>query len=84
MNEQQYNFSEGTWLYIEDGDVEMLFRFSEFSNKRWTTYECYQVIDGEVYINKGKFVITTNQEVVEADGSKIDEILALAKQNDEE
>lgn len=75
---QQYDFSEGTWLYIDDNGVEMLFRFLEFTNKRWVTNECYQVIDGEVYVNRGKFVITTNQEVVEADDDKIDEILALA------
>ena len=75
---QQYDFSEGTLLYIDDNGVEMLFRFLEFTNKRCVTNECYQVIDGEVYVNRGKFVITTNQEVVEADDDKIDEILALA------
>lgn len=77
--EQQYNFSIGTWLYIDDGPVEMIFRFLEEEDGFWTTNEAYHFKNGKVYPNHGKFVITTNQEVVEADDSKIAEILALAE-----
>lgn len=78
--EQQYDFEIGTWLYIDDGPVEMLFRFLEVEDDfRWTTDEAYHVKGGKVYPNQGKFVITTNQQVVEADGAKVNEILALAE-----
>lgn len=76
---RDYNFEIDDWLYIQDGNVEMLFKFLEFDGVRWTTDKCYQVVDNNVYISKGKFVITTNQEVVLADDDKIEEILDKAK-----
>ena len=81
---QNYNFEIGDWLYIEDGNVEMLFKFLEMKGIRWVTDECYQIVDGDLYVNKGKFVITTNQPVVLATSSKIDEIMAKFENQNKE
>lgn len=77
---QDYNFEIGEWLYIQDGNVEMLFKFLEMKGIRWVTNECYQIVDDEIYVNKGKFVITTNQPVELASQETVDRILAKANQ----
>lgn len=76
------SFKKNDWLYINDDGIEMLFRFDEYDNLRWTTSECYQVINNIVYINKGRYVITTSRTVELASQDKIDEILNLAKESE--
>lgn len=83
--EQQYNFPIGTWLYVKDGNVEMLFEFLKYEKGRWIGSKGFHVINGEdVYIFQGQCIIVTTEQVVEAGDSNIGEILDLAESQNKE